>query len=397
MTERRVDPDACVLCGACRAVCPIFMETLRECDVARGRVARVKYTGQQERFTAADREAFSLCLMCGRCLEVCKADLDIPHLMQRARAESGYAAGIPRLVAETLAKHPSRLSTVARLAATWHKWLARLPEDSGLRRRLGDSYLSAGRLLPSPPADPYLARQLGRRAQGDRKLALFAGCGAGWLLSEIGDAIDAILAALDLVAAVPAQNCCGLPAWGLGADDAADAGFAAWREAFSGNGYEAVLTPCASCAAHLQEHLGEGAETPLEEFFVWLARQELAVDLSGVKLAVHVPCHTRRGVRGGDAVTPMLREAGAEIVELPTALDEQCCGMGGTFGAQHTDLSRRIGLPKVDAMLEAEPAAIVSHCTGCLLQLRDLVRYRGSSVPVAHPVQWLAKGLTGRT
>jgi Fe-S oxidoreductase len=178
-----------------------------------------------------------------------------------------------------------------------------------------------------------------------------------------------------------------LAAWGVGADRAAADAARDWQNAFVGQGFATVLTPCASCAAHLQKT--QTAGPPVFEFFTWLAKQDLDLDLRGKRVAVHVPCHTRRGVRGGDAVTDVLRQAGAEIISLPPTLDEQCCGMGGTFGARHTELSRAIGRPKVAAMLAAEPDAIVSGCTGCLLQLRDLVREAGADVPVLSPVALL--------
>ncbi len=388
MTERRIDADACVLCGACRAVCPVFQQTKNEVDVARGRIARVKHAAQMSRYTAHDKEALSLCLLCGRCTEVCKAQLDVPAIMQQARRESGYAGGLVELVVDRILTDPNRLGQTAKRMTKLAQWLRRLPDDSGLRRRLAPDYLAAGRLAPNPPARSYLEETMGRTAAGAHRVALFTGCGVGWLLPEIGPAVDRLLARLDLVAAVPEQACCGLPAWGIGADGAVEKTAAAFSRSFGADDFEVVLSPCASCTAHLQRTHGDASS--VEDFFVWLANQDLSFDLAGKRLAVHVPCHARRGVRGGDAVTPLLVRAGATIVTLPAELDEQCCGMGGTFGARHTDLSRQIGLPKIRAMLAAEPDAILTHCTGCLLQLRDLVHCAGSNVPVIHPAVLLA-------
>lgn len=388
MTTGRVEPEACVLCGSCRAVCPVFEISRNEVDVARGRVARLKLADRTRRFTAADRDAFSRCLLCGRCTEVCKANLDVPTMIQRARERSGYAAALTKLACEVVLGDQRRLGRSLAVARPLAAWLAKLPADSGLRRRFTESYLAAGRLAPEWPAVSYLDRHAGRAASGPQRVALFTGCGVGRLSDGVGEAVDRLLASLGLVAAVPEQGCCGLPAWGIGATEAASTAAARWRETFSDE-IQVVLSPCASCTAHLQAMPGD-AGPPVEDLFVFLAEQGARFDVGGKRVAVHVPCHTRRGSRGGDAVTGLLRDAGAEIVALPPEIEERCCGMGGTFGAAHPDLSRAIGRPKIEAMLAARPDVIVSHCTGCLLQLRDLVRQAGASTPVLHAALVLA-------
>jgi len=366
----------------------VFEQTGREPDVARGRVARRRHADRRGALDAADRGAFSRCLLCGRCTEVCKADLDVPGLVQLARRDSGYATGWPELACDAVLGDSQRMSRLMGIARPLATWLSRLPEDSGLRGRFTEPYLAAGRLIPDLPAQGYLDRHAGRPAGGPRRVALFTGCGVGHLLDGVGEAVDRLLATLGIVAAVPKQSCCGLPAWGIGADAAAGRAMERWRRSFADD-FEAVLSPCASCTAHLQEH-GSGEGPPLEDLFVWLAAQGARFDARGVRVAVHVPCHTRRGTRGGDAATTLLRQAGAEIVELPAEIDARCCGMGGTFGARHTEMSRAIGAVKLEAMLAARPDVIVSHCTGCLLQWRDLVRHAGSTVPVRHVAEVLA-------
>jgi Fe-S oxidoreductase len=248
------------------------------------------------------------------------------------------------------------------------------------------------------------------------------------LFGGVGEAIDRALAKFDVVAAVPAQSCCGLPAWGIGAEHAAQAAAAKFVEAFRGEDYDAILTPCASCAAHLQQTLnlgapvsspaiagrtvfltgstgstrstgsGEGAlvaeaaglAAKVEDLFSWLARREPAFDLRGLRVAVHLPCHARRDVRDGAAVLRVLAQSGADIIQLPDNLDARCCGMGGSFGARYPDLSRQIAAPKIEAMLAAKPDVIVTNCTGCLLQLHDALDAAGAAIPVRHASELLA-------
>jgi glycolate oxidase iron-sulfur subunit len=400
VNELRDDMARCTRCGDCREVCPVFALTRVETDVARGRVLRLEAAVARERFTAADRDALSRCLLCGRCTEVCKAQLDLPRLMQAAKVQAGAARGLSDILTGATLADAARLNRAARGYRQLARWLGRAtPDGSGLRLRFSMPYVEADRLLPQPPPVSYLERHAGRPAKGRAKIALFAGCGAGRLFEGVATAVDAVLAELELQAAVPDQACCGLPAWGIGADDAARRVAAAWVEAFSGDDFEAILSPCASCTAHLQQTLPTMlAGTPLatqagtlaatvEDFFAWLARRPVSFDLAGVRVALHVPCHARRGVRDGEAVRRVLVDAGAELVQLPPALERQCCGMGGTFGVRHPHDSRAIGLPKVRAMLDAAPHVIVTTCTGCVLQLRDLVAFLGAPVAVKHAIK----------
>ncbi|NLH48555.1 MAG: (Fe-S)-binding protein [Myxococcales bacterium] len=402
MSADRPELDRCSRCGECRAVCPVFRETRRETDVARGRLLRYRLARDAGRFSAADREAFSRCLLCGRCLEACKAQVDVPALMQIAKTDSGFAAGWPSLLTEKTLADDGRLDAAVRRYRSLSRWLGRAtPDDSGLRLRFALPYLDAGRLYPKPPARGYLEQHTGRRASGVQKLAFFAGCGAGRLLTGVGEAVDRVLAELNLTAAIPEQACCGLAAWGIGATDAARRTAIAWVRSFAGEEYDAILSPCASCTAHLQTRLPQilaGTEfaadaarlaAKVEDFFAWLSRQDLCFDLAGLKVGAHVPCHARREVRDGAAFVSFLKKSGAELVKIDERLDAQCCGMGGSFGVLHPELSRRIGLPKVAALRAAGAAVLVTNCTGCLWQLRDLAARFDPALPVRHPVELL--------
>jgi len=390
----------CVRCGACREVCPVFAVTKMETDVARGRLASIERAGQLGRLSAADREAISRCLLCGRCAEVCQSEIRVADIVRDAKARAG-AAGFEFWAANALAD-PKRLARMTRRARSFLEWLARAtPDESGLRLRFALPYLETGRYFPRPPKEPYLTRVATRPAVGATRIALFLGCGAGRLFEGISDALDTILAQFDLTAAVPEQACCGLPAWGVGADRAARDAALNWLDVFSGD-YEAILSPCASCTAHLQKNIpmilaatpredeAKAATNKVHDFFAWLRRSGWRIDRRGARVAVHLPCHARHDVREGDALVALLRECGADVIALPAALENSCCGMGGTFGVRHPELSRAIGERKISAMLRERPEVILTSCSGCLLQLRDLADRLGATAPILHAAQWLA-------
>ncbi|HPM75852.1 MAG TPA: (Fe-S)-binding protein [bacterium] len=403
MIDWAAELTRCTRCGACREVCPVFALTLREPDVARGRLARIEAAAASGRFTHADRRALTRCLQCGRCREVCKADVHVAQIVRDAKYRSGAGMGAAQQSITYLLADPERLRKLTDRARQFAVALGRATADgSGTRLRFAFPYLEAGRYLPKLPQQSYLSRMIGSAADGEKHLALFLGCGAGRIFTGIGEALDAILATMNLTAAVPEQACCGLPAWGLGVDDAAREALSHFLQAFGDKAIETILSPCASCTAMLQQEMTEAlADTPLEnaarivaekvsDVFVWLRENDFHPPCLSLRVAVHVPCHTRRGVRGGDALTPLLRTTGAQIIELPAEVATNCCGMGGSFGVFHPQEAQEIGYKKMAAMLSARPDVIVTSCTGCLLQLRDLADHFGATVPVRHGLELLS-------
>lgn len=70
--ELRREIAKCNRCGQCRAVCPSFLDSISEGDVARGRVMMVK--GLLEGWLEANPEvdeALSRCLACRSCFREC--------------------------------------------------------------------------------------------------------------------------------------------------------------------------------------------------------------------------------------------------------------------------------------------------------------------------------------
>ena len=86
----------CMKCGMCQAVCPLFAETGREADVARGKLALLDGLMQQ---MFEDPEGVSQrlnkCLLCGSCAANCPSGVNVLEIFIKARAIlSGYQ-GLP--------------------------------------------------------------------------------------------------------------------------------------------------------------------------------------------------------------------------------------------------------------------------------------------------------------
>src|SRR5512135_3468712 len=86
----------CMRCGMCQAVCPVFAETGRESDVARGKLALLDGLLQQMfEDPHGVHERLSKCLLCGSCAANCPSGVKVLDIFLKARAIlSGYI-GLP--------------------------------------------------------------------------------------------------------------------------------------------------------------------------------------------------------------------------------------------------------------------------------------------------------------
>jgi Fe-S oxidoreductase len=51
-----------------------------------------------------------------------------------------------------------------------------------------------------------------------------------------------------------------------------------------------------------------------------------------------------------------------------------CCGGGGGFETVFPELSEVLAVNRVKELLETKPDIIVTHCPGCIMQLKDGLR-----------------------
>ena len=87
MRELEDQIAVCNRCGMCQAVCPLFMETELEADVARGKLALLDGL-LQEMFKDPKGvlERLNRCLLCGSCAANCPSNVSALEIFIKARA-----------------------------------------------------------------------------------------------------------------------------------------------------------------------------------------------------------------------------------------------------------------------------------------------------------------------
>jgi L-lactate dehydrogenase complex protein LldE len=222
------------------------------------------------------------------------------------------------------------------------------------------------------------------------RVALFITCLGDTLFPSTGQAVVRLLERLGVEVGFPEeQTCCGQMHMNSGF---ADEGLAlARRLAVVFEGYEAVVTPSASCAGMVRE--GLGAEAPpvyeLSEFLV----DVLGVDDVGAyyphRVTYHPTCHSLRALRVGDRPERLLASVrGIDLVELPDA--RECCGFGGTFAVKNADVSTAMLSDKVRDVLDTQAEVLCAVDSSCLMHIGGGLTRGRTGVRTVHLAEILA-------
>uniref|UniRef100_A0A7V4G9E2 Glycolate oxidase iron-sulfur subunit n=1 Tax=Desulfobacca acetoxidans TaxID=60893 RepID=A0A7V4G9E2_9BACT len=404
--EERLPPPApaggaaCVRCGACMAVCPLYRLTGREVAVARGKLNlwRLVQEGTLTSGTAV-RDLLEFCLLCGACTEKCAVGLAVPELIKEARA--GAADGTPALRPSWLLPRlawqaPHLIPAAAPFAPLLNRLKTWLGRESSLAYRLWPTLASALAHFPNLSRVPF-RRQVPTLlpGRGRGRIALFTGCGLEALFPRAGLAFLSLCEKMGIEVVIPPeQGCCGLVAESAGEMELSRTQARALVHTFAGLKVDAVVTACASCSYRLKRLgrvlAGEPEEARARrlagrvreagEFLAGLAGFHPQTRAGALPAAYHDPCHLRRGQGIWEEHRHLLTLA---LGEPPReAATVECCGLGGVFGVTHPRLSRELGEARLRAYRAAGAARVVTSCSGCLVQLIRVA----DDLPVAH---WL--------
>jgi L-lactate dehydrogenase complex protein LldE len=222
------------------------------------------------------------------------------------------------------------------------------------------------------------------------RVGLFVTCLGDTLFPSAGQAVVRVLERLGVEVEFPEeQTCCGQMHLNSGY---ADEGLAlARRLAAVFEGYDAVVTPSASCAGMVREQLGADAP-PVREL------SEFLVDVLGVedvdayyphRVTYHPTCHSLRALRVGDRPARLLSAVrGMELVELPD--ERECCGFGGTFAVKNADVSTAMLSDKVRNVLDTKAEVVCALDSSCLMHIGGGLSRGRTGVRTVHLAEILA-------
>ena len=222
------------------------------------------------------------------------------------------------------------------------------------------------------------------------RVGLFVTCLGDTLFPSAGQAAVRLLERLGVEVEFPEeQTCCGQMHFNSGYADEGLALVRRLREVFEG--YEALVTPSASCAGMVREQLGADA-LPVHELSEFLIGV-LGVDDVGAyyphRVTYHPTCHSLRMLKVGDGPLRLLSSVrGLELVELPDALE--CCGFGGTFAVKNADVSTAMLADKMSNVLETRAEVLCAVDSSCLMHIGGGLERGRTGVRTVHLAEILA-------
>ena len=330
ITEWKDDLHRCIRCAYCFEGCPVFKELGWEVDGARGKLV-IAYGLLTEDLEPSNYIAEKLfqCTLCKDCEERCSANVSVPDIIIAARAdlyEAGYSYDA-------------------------HKQLLDKIEESGN---------IFGKKLEAPAF------------RGEK--AVLLGCR---LLERKEDAkrYIEILGILGVKPKTFDETCCGMPFGVLGDKK----GFRDQQDKFREtipDLNEEIICVCTTCVFFIKKKYPDlKAKYIIDEIVERLPRYKNKIHKLNVKVTYHDPCNVARGLGMVDEPRWLLREIGAEIVEMPTyGKEAECCGGGGGLLVTDNELADRLAEKRVRQAMETGADYLVTLCPTCELNLKNAAK-----------------------
>ncbi|MBC8525530.1 MAG: (Fe-S)-binding protein [Candidatus Cloacimonetes bacterium] len=326
--------NICIRCAYCFEGCPVFKELGWEPDGARGKavLAYGLLTGELEPSEYIAEKLFQ-CSFCRDCIERCSANVEIPDILAAARAdlfEAGYV------------------------------------KDS--QKRLLDTIEKSGNIFDKELEAPNY--------KGEKQVLL--GCR---LLERKDDSkkyLD-LLEKLGVKTKTFNESCCGMPFAVLGDKK----GFKAQQDKFRytiPDRKEEVICVCTTCVFFIRKKYPDlKAKYIIDEIVERLPQYKDKIKKLGIKVTYHDPCNVARGMDMVDEPRMLLREIGAELIEMPTnGKQAECCGGGGGLLVSDDKLAEKLAENRVEQAIETGAEILTTLCPTCEFNLKNAAeKYNG--------------------
>ena len=395
---------SCIRCGACANVCPVYRM------VGGHRMGHV-YIGAIGLITTYffhgienARHIAKNCTGCGACKEVCAAGIDLPGLIRAVQEKIRDRDGHPvkGVLLKQVLKNRRLFHGLLRSASIAQKPFSK---DALLYRHLPMIFSKDQdfRAIPAVVSRPFRDRFekiMPDVASPTVKIGLFSGCLQDFVYPEQLEAALTSFAQAEAGVKFPMdQTCCGLPALMMGEKEAAESVAVQNIMAFKELDLDYIVTLCASCASHLkhqvpklagerfrQEALAFSEKVVPYSVFLDRMRKEGVFEslpaAAGQKVAWHSPCHLVRGLSISREPKDVISDRGFRYV--PSAEEETCCGLAGSYSVDFPLVSKEILAKKLADVEQSGAEILATECPGCVLQLRGGAIRQKRNIEVLH-------------
>ena len=410
----------CMHCGMCLPTCPTYMETKRERNSPRGRIALMRSIADGDlAVTREFADEMYYCLGCLACETACPAGVQYADLFETARAEierQGAASGTERtfwrwLTLKVLFMHPAMLRFVGR--ALWlyqGTWLERFLRQNAF------FHLIPTHLAKLEPQTPVIADQFSDEliepvetpSTTAYRVGLLTGCVQDLVFPDVNrDTADVLLANNCEVVTPREQHCCGSLHGHNGAIDLARELARKQIDSFDLDKLDAIITNAGGCGSHLKKYGHLLHDDPLysaratqwdskvKDIHEWLVQIKFRRPAAGCDLesiTYHESCHLCHGQKVVSQPRQVLNAIpGLKVIDLPES--NWCCGSAGIYNITQPEQSAKLLERKLINLEKTKAPAVATSNPGCHLQLQNGLRTKGSPScqTVTQPVTLLAR------
>ncbi len=398
----RLAVEQCNGVGACRklgsgTMCPSYMATRDEKDTTRGRANALRLAmsgqlgasnGDVKAALASDGvdEVLDLCLACKACKTECPNAVDMAKLKSDVLQMRHDRQGVP-LGNKLMGRMPDAARKVAGPLA---KLVAALDKVPGYRAAL-ERFAGIDRRRPLPaftskPLKNRLAERNGHEArpsEGRGKVVLFDDTYANYMEPHVGVAAVELLEGCGYEVIVANAGCCQRTRMSKGLlHEAKTLGEQTFRnlDRYASQGLP-ILCLEPSCASALRDdlpdliddvELAKRVSEQVKMIDIFLDEEGVELTSDAGEVLLHGHCH-QKAMFGTAAIKRRFAKMDATAC---TEVDSGCCGMAGSFGYEHYELSKQIGedrlFPAVrDAVRDGK--TVVACGISCRHQLHDFL------------------------
>lgn len=414
----------CMRCGMCQAACPLFEQTGREADVARGKLALLDALGRNILDDPKGvEERLSRCLLCGSCAANCPSGVSVLEIFIKARAILGGYMGLSpakRLALRGMLAKPRLFDRLTELGARFQGFFTKPVNDMlGTSCARFMSPLIGGRHF-RPLADvPFHKRVSELNTEPGKsgiRAAFFVGCLLDKIFPDIADAVIKVLNHHGVGIYMPGeQGCCGIPALASGDTKTFFSLLDHNLSRFDPDKFDYLITACATCTGTIKKTWPVIAEKEKGQADRVKAISEKTMDINqflvsvvGVKPPVsadpaekadlscvtyHDPCHLKKSLGVFTEPRDLIR-ANPEYRLEEMKESDWCCGLGGSFSLHYYEISKKIGQKKEKNILDTGCSTLATGCPACMIQISDALSRAGAQVTIRHPVEIYAETLT---
>ncbi|MEJ2295335.1 MAG: (Fe-S)-binding protein, partial [Candidatus Lokiarchaeota archaeon] len=364
--EAKYDYERCTHCGYCRHVCKVYNTSWCETDYAGGRNRIIKALDRKDiKYDKVDIiPSVFRCMLCGNCKVVCPVGIDTLEVFQNLRKNVIKKGTMPEKLAilrnsirehnnPYLEKHEDRFN-----------WCSSCPEGE-------EAYERATEILDTIESDDKF---LAEKKSFD--VGYFVGCTSSYRNKELVDATSRVLSKLGINFGVfPEERCCGSVLFRTGLEDDAIELVKHNYEMIRKTGVNEVVFSCSGCYSTFNLEYARilGKELGFDLYhltqFVLKTVKEKNLKIRYKKrskenpllITYHDPCHLGRYCGIYEEPRELLNMIeGVKLYEMRHNRDMAwCCGAGGGVKALYGEIAGEIGRDRL------------SETRGCMVRIRE--------------------------